>query len=81
MDDPESERNQNEGESSANWTSGNPPYTTAIDDPNSSYSPFLPPVLEEPSSSFSEGNIYYLLVLVLIQTGMLVKYQLASQLR
>jgi hypothetical protein len=64
MDDPESEGNQNEGESSANWTSGNPPYTTAIDDPGSSYSPFLPPVLEEPSSSFSEGNIYYLLVLL-----------------
>ncbi|XP_062158421.1 uncharacterized protein LOC133865915 isoform X2 [Alnus glutinosa] len=56
MDDPESEGNQNEGESSANWTSGNPPYTTAIDDPGSSYSPFLPPVLEEPSSSFSEDD-------------------------
>ncbi|KAL0361993.1 UNVERIFIED_CONTAM: hypothetical protein Scaly_1154500 [Sesamum calycinum] len=26
-----------------------------MDDPNSSYSPYLPPVLEEPSSSFSEA--------------------------
>ncbi|XP_062158868.1 uncharacterized protein LOC133866376 [Alnus glutinosa] len=49
------ERNQSEGESSANWTLGNPPYTTAIDDTGSSYSPYLPPVLEEPSSSFSEA--------------------------
>lgn len=55
MDDPESEGNQNERESSANWTSGNSPYATAIDDPGSSYSPYLPPVLEEPSSSFSEA--------------------------
>lgn len=55
MDDPESEVNQNERESSANWGSGSSPYTTAIDDPSSSYSPFLPPVLEEPSSSFSEA--------------------------
>jgi hypothetical protein len=59
MDDPESEVNQNERESSANWGSGSSPYTTAIDDPSSSYSPFLPPVLEEPSSSFSEGNFYF----------------------
>jgi hypothetical protein len=64
MDDPESEGNQNERESSANWTSGNSPYATAIDDPGSSYSPYLPPVLEEPSSSFSEGNFYYLSVLL-----------------
>ena len=53
MDDPESEVNQNER------GSGSSPYTTAIDDPSSSYSPFLPPVLEEPSSSFSEGNFYF----------------------
>ncbi|KAF3970866.1 hypothetical protein ACB098_04G058500 [Castanea mollissima] len=55
MDDPESEANQNERESSANWSSGNSPYTTTIDDPGSSYSPYLTPVLEEPSSSFSEA--------------------------
>ncbi|XP_059453233.1 uncharacterized protein LOC132183813 isoform X2 [Corylus avellana] len=60
MDDPDSEGNQNEREPSANWTSGTSPYTTAtyttaIDDPGSSYSPYLAPVLEEPSSSFSEA--------------------------
>lgn len=64
MDDPESEGNQNEREPSANWTSGTSPYTTVIDDPGSSYSPYLAPVLEEPSSSFSEGNNYYLSVLL-----------------
>ncbi|KAF5469685.1 hypothetical protein F2P56_013740 [Juglans regia] len=55
MDDPESEGNQNEREPSANWSSGNSPYTTAIDDSGSSFSPYLPAVLEEPSSSFSEA--------------------------
>lgn len=34
----------------------NPPYVPASDDPSSSNSPLLSPVLEEPSSSFSEGN-------------------------
>lgn len=34
----------------------NPPYVPAFDDPSSSNSPLLSPVLEEPSSSFSEGN-------------------------
>lgn len=42
MDDPD-----------ANWDSKNSPY--AADD-HSTYSPYLPPVLEEPSSSFSEGQ-------------------------
>lgn len=65
MDDPESEGNQNERESSANWSSGNSPYSTTIDDPGSSYSPYLAPVLEEPSSSFSEGNFILLSVLLL----------------
>lgn len=50
-DDPDTEGQQNEGEPSANWG------TTALDDPGSSYSPYLPPVLEEPTSSFSEGEI------------------------
>lgn len=56
MDYQDAEGNQNERDTSANWSSGNPPYTTTLDDPSSSYSPNLPPVLEEPSSSFSEGN-------------------------
>lgn len=55
MEDPESEGNQNERETSANWSSGNSPYANTVDDPGSSYSPYLPPVLEEPSSSFSEA--------------------------
>ncbi|KAF3444189.1 hypothetical protein FNV43_RR13879 [Rhamnella rubrinervis] len=55
MDDQDAEGNQNERDMSANWSSGNPPYTTTLDDPSSSYSPYLPPVLEEPSSSFSEA--------------------------
>ncbi|XP_030462744.1 uncharacterized protein LOC115682614 isoform X2 [Syzygium oleosum] len=55
MDDPDVEANHNERQSPANWVSGNSPYTGPLDDPGSSYSPFLPPVLEEPSSSFSEA--------------------------
>lgn len=46
---------QNEKEPSANWSLKNSPYSTTMDDP-ASYSPFLPPVLEEPSSSFSEAG-------------------------
>lgn len=34
----------------------NPSYVSAFDDPSSTNSPLLSPVLEEPSSSFSEGN-------------------------
>ncbi|KAM7518006.1 hypothetical protein LguiB_016968 [Lonicera macranthoides] len=54
MDDPEMEGRQMEREPSVPWGSKNSPYTT-LDDPGSSYSPYLPPVLEEPSSSFSEA--------------------------
>lgn len=57
VDDPESEGKQNEREPSANWSSGSP-YNTAIEDSGSLYSPYLPAVLEEPSSSFSEGCSY-----------------------
>lgn len=56
VDDPDGDGNHNEREISANWSSGNPPYATNVDDPSPSYSPYLPPVLEEPSSSFSEGK-------------------------
>ena len=56
LEDHSAEGNQNERETTGNWGSGNPSYTTTLDDPSSSYSPYLPPVLEEPSSSFSEGN-------------------------
>ncbi|KAJ9146544.1 hypothetical protein P3X46_028793 [Hevea brasiliensis] len=48
-DDPDAEGQQNEREPSANWG------TAALDDPSSIYSAYLPPVLEEPTSSFSEA--------------------------
>ncbi|KAF7137251.1 hypothetical protein RHSIM_Rhsim07G0224400 [Rhododendron simsii] len=50
------EGQQNESEPNANWVSKNSPYSTSVDDPSSSYSPYLPPVLEEPSSSYSEAG-------------------------
>lgn len=56
VDDPDGDGTHSMRETSANWSSGNPPYTTTVDDPSSSYSPYLPAVLEEPSSSFSEGK-------------------------
>ncbi|KAM5558544.1 hypothetical protein ABKV19_020307 [Rosa sericea] len=54
LDDQDPEGNQNEREMATNW-SPNTTYTTTPDDPGSSYHNFLPPVLEEPSSSFSEA--------------------------
>ncbi|XP_052730338.1 uncharacterized protein LOC108326127 isoform X2 [Vigna angularis] len=56
VDDPDGDGTHSERETPANWSSGNTPYTTTVDDPGSSYSPYLPPVLEEPSSSFSEDE-------------------------
>ncbi|KAG4395396.1 hypothetical protein GLYMA_20G215200v4 [Glycine max] len=56
VDDPDGDGTHSTRETSTNWSSGNPPYTTTVDDPSSSYSPYLPPVLEEPSSSFSEDE-------------------------
>ncbi|CAI8603173.1 unnamed protein product [Vicia faba] len=55
VEDLEGDGDHSERETPANWSSGNPSYTTSVDDPGSSYSPYLPPVLEEPSSSFSEA--------------------------
>ncbi|KAK7356834.1 hypothetical protein VNO80_16113 [Phaseolus coccineus] len=55
VDDPDGDGTNSERETPANWSSGNTPYTTTVDDPGPSYSPYLPPVLEEPSSSFSEA--------------------------
>ncbi|KAL2246223.1 UNVERIFIED_CONTAM: hypothetical protein Sindi_2890500, partial [Sesamum indicum] len=54
IDEPENRGHPSDREPSANWNS-KASATTTMDDPNSSYSPYLPPVLEEPSSSFSEG--------------------------
>ncbi|KAJ6402740.1 hypothetical protein OIU84_014778 [Salix udensis] len=55
MDYPEAEVQLDKREPQANWGSGNPIYSNTLDDPGSSFSPFLPPVLEEPSSSVSEA--------------------------
>eukprot|EP00268_Persea_americana_P049958 TRINITY_DN539_c1_g1_i3.p1 TRINITY_DN539_c1_g1~~TRINITY_DN539_c1_g1_i3.p1 ORF type:complete len:766 (-),score=154.59 TRINITY_DN539_c1_g1_i3:2053-4350(-) len=55
IDDPEAVGFQNMREPSVHWGSGSPYLTPAHDDLNSSFSPNLPPVLEEPSSSFSEA--------------------------
>lgn len=60
VDDLQVEGQQNESEPNANWVSKNSPYSTSVDDPTSSYSPYLPPVLEEPTSSYSEGDNIFL---------------------
>ncbi|XP_031115872.1 uncharacterized protein LOC116019713 isoform X2 [Ipomoea triloba] len=56
IDDPDMEINQNDREPSVSWASKSSPYATALEDPISTYSPYLPPVLEEPTSSFSEDD-------------------------
>ncbi|XP_049383089.1 uncharacterized protein LOC125847527 isoform X2 [Solanum stenotomum] len=56
MDDSDMERHQNDREPSVNWANKSSAYTSQLDDPGSSYSPYLPPVLEEPSSSYSEDE-------------------------
>ncbi|KAK9113763.1 hypothetical protein Syun_020560 [Stephania yunnanensis] len=56
MDEPDASGNQIGKDRSVQWASGNSPYlASAHDDPNSAFSHFLPPVLEEPSSSLSEA--------------------------
>lgn len=46
---------QNTREPSTHWGTRNSAYSTSTPDDPNSYSPYLPPVLEEPSSSFSEA--------------------------
>ncbi|KAK8958674.1 hypothetical protein KSP40_PGU022835 [Platanthera guangdongensis] len=54
-DDSEASNTHQGREPAINWGSTNSPYlSSGLDDPNLSY-PYLPPVLEEPSSSFSEA--------------------------
>lgn len=62
MDDPDLEGQQFGREPSANWRSRNSPYTA--DEHITSYSPYLPPVLEEPSSSFSEGDNFTIKIIL-----------------
>lgn len=58
VDRAAAERYQNENEDSGTWgSSGSFPYSNALEDHNPSFSPILQPVPEEPSSSFSEGNL------------------------
>ncbi|XP_022973833.1 uncharacterized protein LOC111472378 isoform X3 [Cucurbita maxima] len=47
---------QTEREPITNWSSGQSPPPATLDEPSSSHSPALPPVLEEPSPSFSEDD-------------------------
>ncbi|KAL8480900.1 hypothetical protein ACS0TY_027426 [Phlomoides rotata] len=54
LDELENRGQHNDREPSNIWNS-NATTTITMDDPNSSFSPYLPPVLEEPSSSFSEA--------------------------
>ncbi|XP_051152019.1 uncharacterized protein LOC127265999 [Andrographis paniculata] len=53
ISEPENRGHQSDRDPSANWNSK--ASATTMDDPVTSYSPFLPPVLEEPSSSVSEA--------------------------
>ncbi|XP_031094548.1 uncharacterized protein LOC115998991 isoform X2 [Ipomoea triloba] len=55
MDDYDMERHQNGREPSASWHSKSSPYTNPLEDLNP-HSPYLPPVMEEPASSFSEDD-------------------------
>ena len=48
----------NEPEHAATWSSATSPDSKTFEDPSSSYSPYLQPVPEEPSS-FSEGNLLW----------------------
>lgn len=56
IDDPEAVGFQSVREPSVHWGPGNSSYLTPAHDDLNSFSPYLPPVLEEPSSSFSEGK-------------------------
>lgn len=49
------EGQHNENEDTGTWGLGTSPYSNTLEDQNSSYSRYLQPVPEEPSSSFSEG--------------------------
>lgn len=55
---------QTERETITNWSSGQSPPPATFDEPSSSHSPILPPVLEEPSPSFSEGKYNFSIFVV-----------------
>jgi len=67
LDSLESAEVQNTQEPSTRWGPGDSPnLASGLEDANPSY-PYLPTVLEEPGSSFSEGN-YYSIKLILFKT-------------
>lgn len=58
LDGSESAEPQNAQESSARWVPGDSTnLASGVEDANPSY-PYLPTVIEEPGSSFSEGYYY-----------------------
>lgn len=62
LDYPDTEGSHGDRPPPANRASGNSSYAAGPDDPNSSYSPYLAPVMEEPSSSFSDGSSFRLVM-------------------
>ena len=67
LDSLESAEVQNTQEPSTRWGPGDSPnLASGLEDANPSY-PYLPTVLEEPGSSFSEGN-YYAIKFILFKT-------------
>lgn len=72
LDELENRGQHNDREQSTIWNS-NAAATTTMDDPNSSFSPYLPPVLEEPSSSFSEGLNLLNIVPFCFELGLVIK--------
>ncbi|KAM1041501.1 hypothetical protein ACFX2I_030652 [Malus domestica] len=54
MDDQDAEGNHNERDSS-NWSAGTSPYASPHNESSSAYPHFLPPVMEEGSSTYSEA--------------------------
>lgn len=67
---------QTEREPITNWSSGQSPPPATFDEPSSSHSPILPPVLEEPSPSFSEGNISFCFLYKKNNFSLLSEFQL-----
>ena len=66
MGDSEAAGVQHGREPSVHWASGNSPYlSSGVEDQNSSF-PYLPPLAEEPSSSFSEGIMSFINLVILL---------------
>jgi len=57
VDGAAADLHHNESEYPGAWGSDTSPHSNTYEDSNPAYSPYLQPVLEKPSSSFSEGNL------------------------